>query len=403
MTSATQRWSYSTGERGHNRVRAFAHPVTGLLFLEFSDGGRRRRVALSHTIHDAAKVKADELALALRKHTAPLEADPTLQVLFDNYGREVTPHKGLHTQQHDRRCTRLFAAFFGAERRASTLSRRDWDGFIAWRYAQGDGRTGRAQGRQVGARTVEYDLKFLHTVLNWAVMARDSAGRYLLQRNPLKGLPWPRAESPRRPVLTAKDYAAMLEVAPRVDARCALALVLAHETGHRIGAIRRLRWSDVDLEGKSLRWRGAQDKIGFDHETPLSGAALNALKKERKTHPVIGEAWVFPAPEDVTQPCSSHLVRTWWARMERRAGLTHEPGRGWHSLRRTFATELKDVPLPDLCQLGGWKNPQTIVKCYQRPDVGTMRAALASRARLGRGGALQRPNRHHESTPRVTT
>jgi len=68
-----------------------------------------------------------------------------------------------------------------------------------------------------------------------------------------------------------------------------------------------------------------------------------------------------------------------------------------------IATEQKDVPLPDLCLLGGWKNTQTIVKCYQRPDVGTMRAALASRARLGRGGALERPNRHHESTPRVAS
>lgn len=401
MTSAKHRWSYSTGERGRNRVRAFEHPRTGLIFLEFSDGGRRRRVALSHRLQEAAKMKADELALALRTNAKPLEADPTLQALFDNYVREVSAQKGTSKQKHDRRASKLLTAFFGPDRRASAFSRRDWDGFIAWRYAQGDGRTGKARGRKVGARTVEYDLKFLHTVLNWAVMARDSAGRYLLQRNPLKGMPWPREESPRRPVLTAKDYTAMLKVAPQVDERCALALVLAHETGHRIGAIRRIRWSDVDLEGGAIRWRGEQDKIGFDHTTPLSSEALKALKKERKTRPVIGEAWVFPAPEDGTKPCSPDLLRVWWERTESLAGLKHEPGRGWHSLRRKFATELKDVPLPDLCQLGGWKDPKTILKCYQRPDVGTMRAALASRARLGSSGALERPNRHRESTPRV--
>ena len=36
----------------------------------------------------------------------------------------------------------------------------------------------------------------------------------------------------------------------------------------------------------------------------------------------------------------------------------------------------------------------------EKPDVGTMRAALASRARLNGRGVLERPNRHRESTPR---
>ena len=54
---------------------------------------------------------------------------------------------------------------------------------------------------------------------------------------------------------------------------------------------------------------------------------------------------------------------------------------GWHSLRRQFATELKHVPLPDLCALGGWTDPQTILKCYARPDVETMRSALENRVR----------------------
>ena len=175
--------------------------------------------------------------------------------------------------------------------------------------------------------------------------------------------------------------------------------MLAHETGHRIGAIRMLRWSDVDLDGATIRWRGDQDKIGFDHATPLSSGALKALKKERQARPVIGEALLLPSPEDPAVPCSRHLLRDWWQRLEGLAGLKHEAGRGWHSLRRKFATELKDVPLPDLCHLGGWKDPQTVLKCYQKPDVGTMRAALAARARLSGRGTLERPNRHHESTP----
>ena len=64
---------------------------------------------------------------------------------------------------------------------------------------------------------------------------------------------------------------------------------------------------------------------------------------------------------------------------ERKAGLEAVPGLRWHSLRRKFATDLKDVPLPDLCELGGWKTSHTILECYQQPDSGTQRRSLEQR------------------------
>jgi hypothetical protein len=63
------------------------------------------------------------------------------------------------------------------------------------------------------------------------------------------------------------------------------------------------------------------------------------------------------------------------------AGLKHQEGMGWHSLRRKFATELKDTPLKDLCQLGGWKSPLTVLTWYQQPDQDTMRRSLEARHR----------------------
>lgn len=82
------------------------------------------------------------------------------------------------------------------------------------------------------------------------------------------------------------------------------------------------------------------------------------------------------------RPVSRHLMRDWWQYGEALAKVPHVPGLGWHSLRRKFATELKHVPLKDLCYLGGWKEPQTVLKCYQRPDAATMREALATRKPL---------------------
>lgn len=89
---------------------------------------------------------------------------------------------------------------------------------------------------------IEYDLKFLQSALNWAVMTRDAAGKFLLERNPLKGMPWPKDGTPNRPTLTDEEYEKLLGASTRVGPRCTLALVLAHETGDRIGSIRLLRW-----------------------------------------------------------------------------------------------------------------------------------------------------------------
>jgi integrase len=381
MTHAKKRWSYCTGERGRNRVRAFEHSLTASLFLEFAEDGARKRVALGHRDREVARAKAEELAAALRRGDTPVQlAAPTVATLFDNYVREVTTQKSDSSQRHDRWAVKLFVEFLGPSRKAASLNRRDWDGYIRWRRSKGDGRKGRAKQRPVRNRIIECDLKFLSAVLNWAVAAG------LLERNPLKGLSTPKEEAPRRPILTHGQYLSLLAVARTVDPLFDLALALAHETGHRIGSIRLLRWSGVDRERGVMRWRAENDKIGFEHETILTPEALAALDRARAQRPAIGDSWLLPAPGDSGQPCSRHLMRDWWRRAEALAEIKHEPGLGWHALRRKFATELKQVPLKDLCQLGGWKEPQTVLKCYQKPDEATMREALASRRQLHAAG-----------------
>jgi integrase len=172
----------------------------------------------------------------------------------------------------------------------------------------------------------------------------------------------------------------MLEASAVIDPTFRLALVVAHETGHRINAVRLLRWADIDLPGARVRWVEANDKNRLEHETPLTQAAVEALNERRKATAALGNAWILPAPGNPALPVSRDRLRAWWQRAELLARLSPHPGRGWHSLRRAFATDLKHVPLPDLCALGGWKDSQTILKCYQKPDRATMEAALATRA-----------------------
>ena len=165
-----------------------------------------------------------------------------------------------------------------------------------------------------------------------------------------------------------------------MDAHFELALVLAHETGHRIGAIRQLRWSDVDLKEKRILWRAENDKIGMEHSPPLSAEAVRILEQSRRSRESIGDGWLFSSPEDPAKPCSRHLVRDWWRRAEKLAEVPRTARLGWHSLRRKFVNDMKaGTPMADLCDLGGWKSPLTVMTVYQQADQATMRNALSAR------------------------
>lgn len=104
------------------------------------------------------------------------------------------------------------------------------------------------------------------------------------------------------------------------------------------------------------------------------------LELSRRKWKAIGDGWIFPAPEDSSKRVSRHLVRNWWQRAEKLADLPRAARRGWHSFRRKFVNDLKpDTPMADLCYLGGWKSPLTVMTVYQQPDQVTMRTALSNR------------------------
>ena len=90
---------------------------------------------------------------------------------------------------------------------------------------------------------------------------------------------------------------------------------------------------------------------------------------------------VLPSTADAAKGISRVCTHNWWWKAQTFAGLEPKRGRGWHSLRRKFATDLMDLPLKVLCELGGWKSPQTVLRCYQQADAGQLRKALESRPR----------------------
>jgi hypothetical protein len=204
----------------------------------------------------------------------------------------------------------------------------------------------------VGDRAIAYDLKFLMAVLNWATLAGDGEGGVLLEKNPCTGFPVPAKASPRRPRMSEPRYRKMLAVAPAVSPDFHLALVLAHETGHRLSSIRRLWWSDIWWDEMLIQWRAEADKEESHHFTPLTQATFGALQKAKTQAPALGNTWIFVerrpyAGLSVNRPRRREQFIKWWSRAEELAKLPRVAGMGWHSLRRQFATELKHIPLTD--------------------------------------------------------
>ena len=374
------RRSYGAGEWGRNRVRVFPDPKTGRYQIEWRENGRRLTRSLGHRSWTQAKRQADEFAAGFAEVNGCKESEPeplTLGTLFEIYGEEVTPTKAEASQRADRAAMRMFLRFFGRERRPETLSQRDWDRFIRDRRA---GKVG-PSGKPVSDRTVERDLRFLLAVLNWAARSRDEQGGLFIDSNPLRGLRLPKVKNPTRVVLSGEEYEALLRVSRQVGRRFRVALVLAHETGHRIGAIRKLRWRDIDFGDRTILWRAEHEKTGYEHRTPATAEALAVLGEARRHNCGAGDAPVLPSPQDPSACVSGPQVAVWWKSAERRAGLEPKRGRGWHSLRRKFATDLMGLPLKVLCDLGGWKEAQTVLRCYQHTDEVQLRTALDSRPR----------------------
>ena len=195
-------WTYSAGEWSRNRVRVYLRGST--IWIEYAAAnGKRERRSLGHSDRQRAKQEADDIAARFGRAESRPPTVLKLSRLFEIYEREIRPKKSKGVQAHDRRAFAMFLKAFGANRRVETLNVRDWNSFIDRRRRGEIALPGR-EGQTVRGNMLQSDCKLLLAVLNFAVRARDDSGAFLLDRNPLAGLPIPREESPRRPVLSAQ-------------------------------------------------------------------------------------------------------------------------------------------------------------------------------------------------------
>lgn len=370
-------WSKSIGERGQ-RVHLYEARPGGPIMRSVFINGKERRKGLGHRDKEHAIRQAYELLNALLANEQALdERSLTLGMLADLY-LQGPAHlsKKERTQKEEASMLRRVVAFLGPTRNVVSLSESDVRRYTMARTEGHGSVLGTRPGRSVRNRTIAADLEMLRRALNWGMRERLSNGQRLLKENPLVGVKLPREQNPRRPMMKHDVFLRLLAVAEQVHPLLKLALVVAEATGRRISAWRNLRWDDVDFQSSTIHWRAETDKKGYEQVVPTSEAVRNALSATRRAQGAIGNTPVFPAPKDVSKPCSRHLLDSWLRKAFELAGITPEPHGMWHSIRRKWATERKGYPVKDVAAAGGWKTERTVLASYQQVDAETVKQVV---------------------------
>jgi len=378
-------WAKSIGERG-NRVRLYEPRHGGPLMRSIFLNGKEDRKSLGHRDKAQATAEAYELLAQLRADsTARTRGTLTVGGLVERYKQSPAFLENKQsTQDGSRSSLDRVMRFLGPDLDVSVLGPSDVKRFV---HARRNGLVGDAkggEGKKVRDSAIRADLVALMTALNWASIERDAEGKRLLKENPLRGVALPREKNPKRPVMPEETYQALLKVADQVHPQLGLALVLAEGTGRRLSSWRQLRWDDIDFESKpfgSIRWRAEYDKKGYEQTVPMSGLVRDALLEARRKNKAIGATWVFPA---ATDPALCTKRELWDQRLRRAyvdAKVTKEEGSLWHAIRRKWASERKGHPISDVAAAGGWRDKQTLLESYQRPDAETIEAVVLNKTR----------------------
>ncbi len=324
-----------------------------------------------------------------------------------------------HTQEGDRSRIRALLAGLGehqliaqldTERVTQYLLDRE-QGKIAYERpaATAAGGVKPHQAKPVGKRSQQADVRLLTTMINWALDTRGPDGRYLLDVKPMRGFKAPRETSPERPVATHERYEATMQslkelAEEETEAKAKhlwlairFALMLVTFTGRRIGAVLKMRWSDVDVsDGKflehALRFRRENDKKDKDRHIPYVEQLEAIFAEAKQSLGGDGDDPIFGQMHDRKKPLAADGIRKRLLEAEARAGQPKLKRGLWHPYRRKWASERRHLPVKDVMEAGGWDDYQTFLNCYTITTPATVAAVINSPLRLAKDGTLHAPS-----------
>ncbi len=198
--------------------------------------------------------------------------------------------------------------------------------------------------------TVNRKVAFLRSVVNAAAKEwewMEAAPKFRL----LTG------EVERRRFLEPSEVLRLVDALPSPYSAMAL---FAVSTGLRLGNVTGLRWGQVDLGKRVIRFPQQVMKNGLPFTLALNETAIEVLRARMGKN----AEYVFCLPSGKPVPGVPSKL---WAKALEQAGL--EDVR-WHDLRHTWASLLRQagVGLDDLQELGGWES-RLMVQRYAHLNV----------------------------------
>ena len=181
-------------------------------------------------------------------------------------------------------------------------------------------------------------LTIIRAVYNWAI----STGR--LDVNPTLGLKKRNASGPRERVLDDDEIRVLwrrLDTPSKLSQEIRDALKLQLLLGVRIGEALGAAKSEIDLSRRVWSIPAFRTKSEREHRLPLAALAVSILRSAIDR--AGASRWLFPSPKDDGR-IRSHSASTAMRRLRIDIGLGDV---GTHDLRRTLATGLGNMGVPD--------------------------------------------------------
>jgi integrase len=285
-----------------------------------------------------ATVQADKARGAF--NLAPVLRSPLFRIFATQYLDHARTEK--KSWQLDRECLKPLTAHFGA---------RHLDKVTPWFVEQYKAK----RLERVSPRTVNIELSILRRMYR---LARTWG---LAGESPLEDVRNLREEEKSIRVLSTEEEARLFAQLPP---HLRELMVLALNTGLRLGELRALKPADADMKNDALRV--AQSKTGKSRHVPLNAEARAVIERGLEAgHSTILHYQGRPVRE---------IHRSWYKAV-RKAGLV---GLRIHDLRHTFATRLvlNGVDLATVAALLGHQSIQMTMR-YAHPSPDSKRAAVA--------------------------
>ena len=311
---------------------------------------------------------ADRTATELRDqtHTDPRDMKITLQDALDDYRAKVSPRKAATTQNREKISAAALVRGLGAGTYLPNIRPKTCAEYRDERL------------KTVSAYSVHQEFALLSHLYE---TARKEWGLLGL-RNPVKNIFQPKIPRGRQRFLTDEQCRDLLwSCALRRDRRLYYYVLLLLHSGMRPGEASGIRWTQVDLEARTIHL--PKTKNSDPRTVPMTATAAAGLAELKKIG--LGRGLVFTRlPEDVVEKritTGDGIMRESWKKARIEAGL---PGLHLHDLRHTAATHLirAGVEVRILAEICGWRVLQMAMR-YTHDLSEAAIAAIATIEKLG--------------------